>query len=175
LETYLSERKTAIVQAWFDRVVETYPPDTSLFLKNQKDPFANPVGSTTLTSLKSLLDELIKPQSDPAILDAALDPIIRIRAVQAMFSPAQAAGFPLFLKHIIRNDLKRQLTDPDLMKSLMDFEKRIDDLTLMAFNIYMKCREAVFRLRTNEERERIYRAFSRAGLVTEIPGEPPER
>jgi len=32
-------------------VVDTYPADTSRFLKSQKDPFANPVGGATIQGL----------------------------------------------------------------------------------------------------------------------------
>ena len=39
-------------------VVDTYPADTSRFLKRQKDPFANPVGNTTLESLEAVVGEL---------------------------------------------------------------------------------------------------------------------
>ena len=52
LDKLLSQNKTALVKRWFDEVVRTYPVDTATFLKQQKDPFANPVGRTTLKGLR---------------------------------------------------------------------------------------------------------------------------
>ncbi len=174
LREVLAERKTSIVRKWFEKVVDTYPADTSQFLKRQKDPFGNPVGSTTFTGLTAIFEELLKEAPDSGVLQAAADPIIRIRAVQSMFSPAQAAGFPYFLKTIIREELERQLSDVQLLKSLLSFELEIDKLNLVTFNIYMTCRETVFHLKTNLERERLYKAFSRAGLINEIPEDGPD-
>lgn len=174
LKKVLAERKTSIVKKWFDKVVDTYPTDTSQFLKRQKDPFSNPVGSATLEGLTKIFEELLTEAPDSATLQSAADPIIRIRAVQTMFSPAQAAGFPYFLKTIIREELERQLTDVQLLKALLAFELEIDKLSLVTFNIYVKCRETVFKLKTNLERERLYKAFSRAGLVHEIPEDGPD-
>ena len=174
LKKVLAERKTSIVKKWFDKVVETYPSDTSRFLKRQKDPFSNPVGSTTLQGLTAIFEELLKDAPDSDALQSAVDPIIRIRAVQTMFSPAQAAGFPYFLKTIIREELESQLADVQILKALLTFELEIDRLSLVTFNVYMKCRETVFKLKTNLERERLYKAFSRAGLVHEIPEDGPD-
>jgi hypothetical protein len=173
-KTELAERKTSIVKKWFDKVVDTYPADTSRFLKRQKDPFSNPVGSTTIEGLTKIFEELLKDAPDSDNLQAAADPIVRIRAVQTMFSPSQAVGFPYFLKTIIREEFDRQLKETAPLRELMAFELEIDKLSLVTFNIYMKCRETVLKLRTNLEKERLYKAFSRAGLIQEIPEDGPD-
>ena len=106
LKKVLAEKKTSIVRKWFDKVVDTYPTDTSKFLKRQKDPFSNPVGSyNPRRAHKDILKSFLKDEPDSKILQSAADPIIRIRAVQTMFSPSQAAGFPYFLKTIIREGI----------------------------------------------------------------------
>lgn len=174
LKTVLAERKTSIVKKWFDQVVDTYPADTSQFLKRQKDPFGNPVGSATIEGLTRIFEELLKDSPDSAALQSAADPIVRIRAVQTMFSPAQAVGFPYFLKNIIRDELESRMTDVQVLKALLAFDLEIDRLSLVTFNIYMKCRETVLKLRTNLEKERLYKAFSRAGLIHEIPEDGPD-
>lgn len=174
LKAVLAERKTAIVRKWFDKVVDTYPADTSQFLKRQKDPFSNPVGSTTIEGLTKIFEELLKEAPDSGTLEAAVDPIIRIRAVQTMFTPAQAVGFPYYLKTIIRDELEAQLTDPALLKALLAFDLEIDRVSLATFNVFMKCRETVLKLRTNLEKERLYKAFSRAGLIREIQEDGPD-
>jgi hypothetical protein len=155
-------------------VVDTYPPDTSRFLKKQKDPFANPVGSTTMDSLKGVLEELLKKEPDRESLTFLLDPVIRIRTVQAMFTPSQSVGFILFLKEIIRENLKNELRDVQALEALNSFERKVDELSLIAFNIYMQCAQTIFQLKANHEKGKVYKAFSRAGLVEEIPDDGPE-
>jgi hypothetical protein len=172
LNTLLAQRKTAIVKKWFAATVKTYPPDTAKFLKSQKDPFANPVGRTIYQGLEALFDELLK-ETDHNVMQALLDPIIRIRAIQN-FSPSQATSFIFFLKNVIRNTIKKEDFQAQLFSELLLFESKIDELSLMAFNIYSQCREKIYELKANEMKNRTFRAFERAGLVREIPAEQPD-
>lgn len=158
----LALHKEAIVNKWFSRVTQSYPAETARFLSNQKDPFANPVGQTTHQSLSALID-LLAGESDPKAARSALDPIVRIRSIQA-FSPAQAIGFVLELKAIIRQVV------PDKEQSLaawLDLDQRIDQMALVAFELYVQCREKIYELKANEMKDRTYKAFARAGLIKE--------
>ena len=87
LEKLIARERLTILKKWFDIAIQSYDPDTAKFLSNQKDPFANPVGSSTLKGLQGLLDQLLKDLDREAVY-SYLDPIIRIRAVQA-FTPSQ--------------------------------------------------------------------------------------
>lgn len=159
----LKASKASILREWFRMVVETYPPDTSRFLKAERDPFANPVGSTTMKGLDSLFGELLDGM-DGDVLRASLDPIIRIRAVQS-FSPSQATGFVLFLKKLVREQLTGDESDPDIIKELLRFESDIDTINQIAFDLYTACRERLYQIRVGEERSRAYSALERAGLI----------
>jgi hypothetical protein len=172
LNHLLTQRKTAIVKTWFTLTIETYPPDTAKFLKSQKDPFANPVGRTIYHGLEGLFDELLK-EMDDKIIQSFLDPIIRIRAIQN-FSPSQATRFIFFLKDAVRANLQKEDSEATQLKELSSFEIKIDELVLMAFDIYMKCREKIYELKANEMKDRTFKAFKRAGLVREMPEEPPD-
>lgn len=167
IEDLIERKKADIVQNWFQLVVETYPNDTAHFLKNQKDPFANPVGSNIFKGLTGLMDHLLK-QSDSGIILEFLDPIIRIRAVQQMFTPSQATAFIFDLKIIIRKALRKEIEDMTIKDQLWKFESRIDGLALTAFDLFMACREQIFELRANQEKSKVYKAFERAGLIAEI-------
>ncbi|MFZ1983293.1 MAG: RsbRD N-terminal domain-containing protein [Desulfatitalea sp.] len=156
----LAQHKDAIVGKWFARVVDTYPAETARFLRGQKDPFANPVGQTTRQSLATLVT-LLEADLDEAAARAALDPIIRVRAIQA-FSPAQATGFVFDLKAILR-DVKTAV--PATMEEWISIDRRIDQIALMAFDIYMQCREKIYELKANEMKNTTYKAFARAGLI----------
>jgi hypothetical protein len=172
LKGLIEYRKDQIIKEWFDTAVQTYAPDTAEFIKGQKDPFANPVGRTTIKGLQFLLDQLVK-DFNYQTLTGGLDPIIRIRAVQN-FTPSQATAFIFSLKAVLRNTLKKELQDIQLANELLAFESKIDELCLLAFDVYMECREKVYQIGANETRNRIFRAFERAGLVADTAKDQPK-
>jgi len=163
LEAHLEKQESGIVNKWFDWVVETYPADTSPFLRQQKDPFANPVGNTTRKSLEALFHQLLHDMDRDALV-SALDPIIRIRAVQA-FAPSQAVGFIASLKPIVRESIEKELDDLQIVRALLQFELRIDALSGIAFDTYMACREKIYQIKASHEKKSTYRALERAGLL----------
>jgi hypothetical protein len=165
LEKIIEQKTSVITKKWFDLTAQTYAPDTAEFLKSRKDQFANPVGGTMLKGLKGLLDQLIHSM-DPETITSHLDPIIRIRAAQN-FTPSQATAFILSLKKVLRENLTKELRDSSVAAELLAFESKIDQLCLIAFDIYMQCREKIFQIRANETRNRTFRAFERAGLISE--------
>ncbi|MDO9565978.1 MAG: RsbRD N-terminal domain-containing protein [Candidatus Desulfaltia sp.] len=166
LNDLLKQKKAAIVKQWFDMVVNTYPLDTSQFLKGQKDPFANPVGNTISQGIEPLFDELIN-KMDQNTITSFLEPILKIRAVQVMFSPSQAVAFIFSLKEVIRKNLKKETSDNEILNELLLFESKIDEMGLMAFDVFMKCREKIYAIKATDERNRTFKAFERAGLVAE--------
>ncbi len=165
LQKHLAQKKAAIIKRWFKRVMDSYPADTARFLGNESDPFANPVGQTTQRNLAALFD-LLGRTPDPSAAQAVLDPIIRIRAIQD-FSPAQAIRFVFDLKDVIRDVLPGDALDRQTMEALTALDGRIDELGLMAFDIYMQCREKIYELKANEVKDRTFKAFARAGLIAE--------
>jgi hypothetical protein len=165
LLTQLIEKKPTITEKWFEMVISSYAAETAKFLKGQKDPFANPVGQNTRKNLDLLFDLLSLP-FDETRIEAALDPIIRIRAIQN-FTPAQATRFVFGLKQVIRDWLPLKDSDTRLMNEMADLDRRIDEFGLAAFNVYMRCREKIYELQANEMKSRTLRAFARAGLVKE--------
>jgi hypothetical protein len=171
LDNLLKRNKDAIVKKWLSLAIDAYPADTSKFIKSQKDPFANPVGNT-FSNLGPLLDELLN-EMDYKSITSYLYPIIRVRAVQPILSSSQSIGFILSLKKVIRESFKKEFSDNDILKELLIFELKIDELALIAFDIYMKCREQVYEIKANEERNRTFRAFERAGLIAETSSDGP--
>jgi hypothetical protein len=158
----LEKQKDAVAQSWFERVINTYPPETAHFLAKQKDPFANPVGQTTYRSLTLLVDLLCKGLDREAARDA-LDPIIRVRAIQS-FTASQATGFVFDLKQVIRKKCAVKPADADQMAHI---DYLIDQLVLIAFDLFMQCREKIYDLKANETKQRTFKAFAKAGLIKE--------
>ena len=159
----ITGKKAEILSRWFDAAIQGYAPDTSRFLKDRKDQFANPVGNTTKKGLEGLLD-LLQTELDPKRVATHLDPVVRIRAVQD-FTPSQAIAFIPALKHVLRSVFKDALKDRALRDQLVELEDRLDHLCLMAVDLYVACREQVYQLKANETRNRVFSAFERAGLV----------
>ena len=173
LERRIAKYKTQIANDWFAILAGTYPPDTTRFLKTNQDAFSNPVGGTSRKALAAVLDALVA-DAGPEDLARHLDPIIRIRAVQTMFTPSQATAFIVDLKSILRKTLKNDLQDTDMQAQLLTFEHRIDHLLLIAFDIFVRCREKIYSIKATEEQSKFYRAFARAGLVRENPDAEPD-
>ena len=167
LEKLLSEKGPAILGKWLKLILESYPADTQRFFKKQKDPFANPIRHTISNEIENIYKELLKGV-DRERVSPFLDRIIRIRAVQD-FSPSQAIAFIFQLKKVIRDELEKEIREQQLSDDLSAFESKIDDLALVAFDVYMRCREKLYALSANEARNQVYRLLQKKGLVAEIP------
>jgi hypothetical protein len=169
LENLLVQRSSSVLDKWFDAVLGTYPPDTKRFLKKQKNRFANPVGTTLFKEMEGLFRELLRGD-DLEKASAILDRIIRIRAVQD-FSPSAAVGFLFSLKDVIRSAIESELQKGELHGELYELDSRIDGLALVAFDIYMQCKEKVFDIRVREAKSHVNRLLRKAELICEISEE----
>jgi hypothetical protein len=170
LKGLIEKKKNHIINKWFEATLQSYAPDTAQFYKNRKDQFANPVGHVTSRAISFLLDQLLN-DFDPDAVRVHLDPIIRVRAAQD-FAPSQATAFIFLLKKILRDHLSEELRDAATMMELLAFESKIDQLNLMAFDIYMACKEKIYQIAANETRNQTFRAFERAGLIATTPQKP---
>jgi RsbT co-antagonist protein rsbRD N-terminal domain len=162
----LGHKKSAILDRWFNLVLETYPAETQRFLKKQKSRFGNPVAHEILQGIEGIFDQLVKGTEGEAI-SPFLDRIVRIRAVQEL-TPAQALEFIFGLKRVIRAELAGALAGSPFPAELVDFEARIDRLALFAFNIYVGCKEQIFQLRVDEVKNRVGALLRRAKLVCDL-------
>lgn len=146
LQSLLSSKKKTILQKWTDAVLDTY--ESPGFFKKQKDRFANPIGATISDGLQELYDILLENRElDEAA--APLESIIKMRAVQD-FTPSRAVSFVYQLKGIVRQEAAGEKNSEGSRASLAVFEARLDRVALMAFDLYMECRERLHRIRVNE-------------------------
>ncbi|PIE65697.1 MAG: hypothetical protein CSA26_02630 [Desulfobacterales bacterium] len=142
----LKSHKNDILTLWIDRTLDSYTSPG--FFKKAKDHFANPVGVNTTAALTTIFDLLVD-NSEPSAYADALDQIIRIRAVQAL-TPAQAVAPLLELKWIVKSQFSAKQDTQPLLMELDEFDCEIDRIALMGFNIYMECREQLYRCRIQE-------------------------
>lgn len=166
LKNLLSEKKKSILERWFDLILETYPPETVQFLKSQKDRFANPVGATIFQGIEGIFDQLLQ-ESESEKISAFLDNVIRIRAVQD-FTASQALVFIFHLKKVIREQLKNEIREKGLSDEMLSLESAIDDLALLSFDVFMKCREQVYELKANEVKNMTFSLLKKANLIFDI-------
>jgi hypothetical protein len=162
LITHLSAKKSAILGRWLTAIYESYPPETAIFLRKEKDHFDNPVGYRISQGLEGLYGALLQEMETDQIL-ACLDEIIRIRALQD-FAPSQALAFIFLLKNIIRQELADEIRKEDLTLEVLELESRIDGLALLGFDVYSKRREKIHEIRTSEMKNRISALLRRAGI-----------
>ncbi|MFZ7104759.1 MAG: RsbRD N-terminal domain-containing protein [Peptococcaceae bacterium] len=149
LNHFLAENKSTILTKWFHRLLDIYPKETGRHLKNTNNQFANPMGHNISQGLAAIYDELLY-QMNQDNLYQAIDRIVRIKAVQDV-SAADACSFMYSLKEIIRESLNPEFkSDPEVLKELLRFESRIDQVVLFVFTIYLDCRETVYKLRVHE-------------------------
>jgi len=131
---------TAILDAWFDKTIEIYPDQARGSISKIAERFRNPVGFTIRESLAKLLEELAG-EMDVVRAGEAAEEIVRLRAVQDC-SPTEAVGFVFQLRQIVRAHHAEG--------EFIDMERRLDELALVTFDRYMKCREDLALVRINE-------------------------
>lgn len=159
----LSQKKSAIFERWLDLIFSTYPPETTGFLKKEKDRFSNPVAYRIYEGAKGLVEAIVSGAAAEE-LSRHLDEIIRIRAMQD-FQPSQALAFVFFLKNVVRGELAREIqADAGLAAEMLEFESQIDGLALLGFDVYQKRREKLCEIKVDEIKRSVSGLLRKAGV-----------
>jgi hypothetical protein len=159
----LSQKKAAILGQWLAMIYESYPPETAIFLRKEKNRFDNPAGYRLSEGLAGLYNVLLQEMERDQIM-ACLDEIIRIRALQN-FTPSQALAFIFLLKNVIRLELAEEIQKENLAAELLDLESRIDGLALLGFDVYTKRREKIYEIKADEAKRRVSGLMRKTGLT----------
>lgn len=129
-----------ILEEWIERLADPRPGTANALRSAQPDPFRNPVGYTMRKGLSQLWEQLLRDMDLDAV-DAALDCILRIRAVQDV-SPDEAVRFVADLRPL----LAQLPSEVDRKK----FERRINQIALAALDKYQQCRAQINLVRLHE-------------------------
>ena len=148
LSALLEEHKGTLVAKWLQEMLRTYPEPSVGFLSQEVDPFQNPVGHTLKEGLPILFDGIVQPMA-ASKMQPVLDSIIRIRAVQDT-SASTAVAFIFLIKRIIRAEFPTECTR--FADEFAALEVRIDEMALLTFDLFMKCRDQILELKQNESR-----------------------
>lgn len=174
----LRRERDSIAGKWFERILDTYPPDAVRFLKRERDRFNNPVGYTFRQETKVLLDAILNGLESEKLL-ASVENIIRIRAVQD-FPPSQATAFVFLLKNVLREEFPASHLESGALDELLEIESRIDGLALVVFDTYMTCKTRIYEIGARELKmstaklvERLSRTAVEAGRSREEDRDAP--
>ena len=166
LISLLKEKRPNILKRWINLILDTYPAESARFFRSQKNRFANPVGSIVAKGAEDLFDEILQ-ENNPDKISTFLDNIIRVRATQD-FTPSQAVSFIFLLKKVLREELDKEIQENHIDDELLAIESRIDDVALLAFDIFVKCREKIFELKAMELNNQTYTLLKRAKLIIDL-------
>ena len=155
LQTYLRQQREIILKKWFDLTVSVYEPEMIRFMHRVKNPFTNPVRHSISTGLAKIIDGILNDMQID-ICSEGLAEIIKIRAVQS-FNPSKALAFLFALKDIVREELTQ--SDITIAGELQVFDKNVDKLLGIAFDMYNRCREKIYDIRIAETMSRSRHAF----------------
>lgn len=159
LAKLLAEKRQEIVREWIRKTMEAYPAESLAVLSRNKDRFANPLSYTISENIDLLFSEFLAG-INPDTMAPIIDKIIRIRAVQDM-APSRAISFIFDLKGVIRAVLKKELAEAVDARELSIIEQRVDQLVLFAFDIYVSCREKLYQIQANENRNQTHMLIRR--------------
>lgn len=162
LTKLLTQKKALIAGRWLQKLFDSYPAETAIFLKKEKDRFDNPMGSRLSQGIEGLFEALLTEMETDRVL-YYLDEVIQIRAVQN-FTPSQALAFIFLLKNVIRRELAEEIRKENLAEELLELDSRIDGLALLGFDVYVKHRDKLNEIRINEIKNRVSGLMRRTGL-----------
>jgi hypothetical protein len=167
LEDFFQKHQDMIMDSWFDAILNNYPPETVRIFKQEKDPFANPVGHRLRLGMRGIVDWFKEGDREKDVY-AALDQVIRIWAVQD-FTPSQTVSFLITFKQIIQKQMQKYYQNQDqLWANWQAFEKEADNLMLLAMDIYMECREKLFQIKVDEANNRVFSLLRQANMMADV-------
>jgi len=159
----IAARSEELARKWADLVLGTYPEQTQVVWRKNRDQFTNPVGDAILQSTSKLIP-LLLTWNDAEAVAKALDQIVKIRAVQD-FTPGQALSFVFLLKKLLRQEFTAELSARGALEELLRFETRVDNLAVIAFDLYVASRDQIARMRVEEVKRAHKNIVRRANLM----------
>lgn len=163
LNKFLTDNQNGICAQWTDAIIKTYPDEGAKFFSGSCNQFANPVGHTFRNNIEKIFMTLLRG-GDVAECSTDLDGILRIRAVQG-FAPSVALSFLPALKEIVRRELAKTGRVQEMDEALHDWNVRVDRLTMVGFDLYMACRELLWKQKANQLYSRTHKLLEKANLL----------
>jgi nucleoside 2-deoxyribosyltransferase len=164
----VSSRKDRWISQWMDVLMSSYPQESARFFRETSDPFANPVGAAFRKGVRNLFEVLEADDYDPEAAKQALDPMIRVRAIQEM-APSEALGFIPQIKSIMEADTRLLESGDARVIRVRQIAGHADKALLTAFDLYMACKKHVYTLRAQQARDGVRQLLIKKELISELP------
>ena len=163
-------QKVDILKKWQKEIFQLYPADSIRFLTSESNQFANPVGHSIRDHTEKLFCELISENDiDSENIVPILDEMLRIRAIHD-FTPSEALRYLYFLKEVVTQKLsEKSEINNNLHSELAAFFSRVDEVVMIAFDVYSKCREKLFEIKVETAKNQVSGLLRRSDLICEIP------
>lgn len=148
-QEYFFNARDVVLEEWINAIFDTYPLQTTGFLRTQKDPFTNPVADMTREAATTVYEAVSGWDKKPDDVRRAIDRFIHMRAVQT-FLPSQAMLVFYLLKPLLRKHVMPEMQKAGRLKDYLEAESRLDTIVLLGFDMYTKSREVVAQNRIDE-------------------------
>jgi len=155
-----------LLDAWRELVFASYSAPAAQLIRGTPDPTRNPLGYRIHEGTEAVLRVLAARDGSREAFLAAMDPIMRTQAVRGQ-SASEAIGFIFLLKRAIRTVCGGSLD----AASRDALDQRVDDLALVAFDAYSRCRDDIQDIRVRAMRRRVATIFDRLGMDAGSPDE----
>lgn len=140
----LNRKKQQILLKWQPEVYGSHISKDPAAAQKSEGRFTNPFGYVIEKNTAEMLDWLFDNENK-VDLNGPLEEICRHKALQDG-RPSEALSFIFALKPIIRKELR----DEGHGQELLEIDKRIDEMALLAFDIYSDCRARICEIKMNE-------------------------
>lgn len=159
----MAARSDELAHKWAELILGTYPEQTQVVWRKNRDQFTNPVGNAILSATSELIP-LLLAWDDAEAVARSLAQIVKIRAVQD-FTPGQALSFVFLFKKLLRQEFSEKLAASGGLAELLAFETRVDNLAIIAFDLYVAARDQVAQMRVEEVKRAHVNIVRRANLM----------
>ena len=158
LAKLLATRRDAVVEAWWEKVLELYDERARNLLRRNEDPFTNPLRSTFVSAIERIVDSLAAGQDIDTARDAIRE-VVKLRAVQEV-SPGEALDSFL----VFRKALKEVAEDSwdEVAEEAMAAQ---DALLRFAADEYLEAQKLILDIKYREQVRRFHLLMRRASLT----------
>ena len=159
MKSLIEQNKEWILEKWLNRRLALFSKQKHSLIAAQMDQFQNPIRHEIFEGLKAILDNF---ETKGEKFTESLDQISRVLAIQD-FPPSRAMSLFYELKEIIQERAKKTGVSFG-HKEWVEFNSRVEKMTLEAFDNYIGHRETIYQLKVDESKNKAFMLLKKARL-----------
>ena len=158
-DVLIEQNKDKIHEKWLTRRLGIFSEQKKSLIMTQMDQFQNPIRHEMAEGLTGIL---VHFENKGENFTSALDQITRVLAIQD-FPPSRSMALFYELKEIVRDIAKKDGVS-FRAKDWGEFNSRLEQMTLEAFDSYVDHREKIYQIKVDESKNRAFMLLKKAGL-----------